>query len=150
MNILIGNLLNQYKYLKLLYIVNNMNKEEIEDFRNKVKEWIDYDNQINELNNKVKELKAKKNDLNNEVLEFMKSNNIEDISTKQCKLKTYTSTSQKSLNKDYIKNKLKTALDDEHKAVELTDLILNNREKTTSIKLKRINIKDSKNILDLQ
>ena len=150
MKILIGNLLNLYKYLKLLYIVNNMNKEEIEDFRNKVKEWIDYDNQINELNNKVKELKGKKNDLNNEVLEFMKSNNIEDISTKQCKLKTYTSTSQKGLNKEYIKNKLKTALDDEHKAVEITDLILNNREKTTSIKLKRINIKDSKNILDLQ
>lgn len=119
-----------------------MNKEEIELFRTKVKEWIEYDNQINELNNKVKELKNKKNELNNEILEFMKSNNIEDISTKKCKLKTYTSTSQKSLNKDYINSKLKTALNDENKASELTNLILNNREKTSTIKLKRINIKD--------
>ena len=36
----------------------------------------------------------------------MQDNNIEDISTKQCKLKTYTSTSQKGLNKDYIKMQL--------------------------------------------
>ena len=127
-----------------------MNKEDIENFRNKVKEWISFDNQINDLNNQVKELKNKKNELNNEILDFMKSNNIEDISTKQCKLKTYTSTSQKGLNKDYIKSKLKTALNDENKAIEITDLILNNREKTSTIKLKRINIKDPiGNILNL-
>ena len=118
-----------------------MNKEEIETFRSKVKEWIDCDNQINEYNNKIKEIKNKKNDLNNEILEFMKSNNIEDISTKQCKLKTYTSTSQKGLNKEYINSKLKSALKDDIKADEITNLILNNREKTSSIKLKRVNIK---------
>ena len=49
-----------------------MNKEEIETFRSKVKEWIDCDNQINEYNNKIKEIKNKKNDLNSEILEFMK------------------------------------------------------------------------------
>ena len=37
-----------------------MNNNEIEDFRKKVKEWIGYDNQINEFNNKIKELKKKK------------------------------------------------------------------------------------------
>ena len=120
-----------------------MNNVEIEEFRTKVKNWIDCDNQINELNNKIKEIKKKKTELNVEILEFMKDNNIEDISTKQCKLKTYTSTTQKGLNKDYIKSKLKTALDDESKAVEITDLILNNREKTVTTKLKRINIKDT-------
>ena len=120
-----------------------MNKQEIEEFRTKVKEWIECDNEINELNNKIKEIKSKKIELNSEILQFMQDNNIEDISTKQCKLKTYTSTSQKSLNKDYIKSKLKSALDDEHKATEITDLILNNREKTITTKLKRINIKDT-------
>tara|TARA_B100001094_G_C17889158_1_gene650777 strand:- start:126 stop:512 length:387 start_codon:yes stop_codon:yes gene_type:complete len=120
-----------------------MNKQEIEDFRSKVKDWIECDNEINELNNKIKEIKSKKIELNNEILQFMQDNNIEDISTKQCKLKTYTSTSQKGLNKDYIKSKLKSVFDDEHKAIEITDIILNNREKTTTTKLKRINIKDT-------
>tara|TARA_A100001015_G_C14492192_1_gene519672 strand:- start:40 stop:420 length:381 start_codon:yes stop_codon:yes gene_type:complete len=120
-----------------------MNKEDVEIFRNKVKDWIDSDNKINSLNNEIKELKNKKNELNTEILEFMKLNNIEDISTKQCKLKTYTSTSQKGLNKEYINSKLKSALDDDIKAAEITDLILNNREKTSTTKLKRINIKNT-------
>ena len=120
-----------------------MDKEEIEKFRSKVKEWIDTDNKIVELNNQIKELKNKKNEYNSEILEFMKSNNIEDISTKQCKLKTYTSTSQKGLNKEYINSKLKSALKDDTKADEITNLILNNREKTSSIKLKRVNIKQT-------
>ena len=118
-----------------------MNNNEIEEFRKKVKEWIDCDNQINEFNNKIKEIKKKKNDLNLEILEFMKDNNIEDISTKQCKLKTYTSTTQKGISKDYINTKLKNFLKDDDKASELTKIILTEREKKTTTKLKRINNK---------
>ena len=118
-----------------------MNSGEIEEFRKKVKEWIDIDNEINKLNSSIKELKNKKINLNSEILEFMKDNNIEDISTKQCKLKTYTSTTQKGINKEYINKKINNFLKDDDKANELTKIILSEREKKTTTKLKRINNK---------
>ena len=69
-------------------IITDIPPTELEYFKGNVKEWISIDDEIAELNKKIKELKAKKNkQLEPKITLFMRQYNISDLNTDGGKLK---------------------------------------------------------------
>ena len=120
---------------------NEMNPVQLEVFKEKVKEWLSLDDDIKTLNSHIKERKKRKNDLTPEILDFMNKHKIEDMNSDGHKLKYAESKVKKPINKDYIQKQLTNFLKNTQQADQATDFILNNRETTTKIRLKRINKK---------
>ena len=68
-----------------------------------MKEWLEIDEQVNELNNQIKELKKKKNKLlEPKITGFMRSYNISDLNTEQGKLRCNQRNTKKPLSKSLI------------------------------------------------
>ena len=120
---------------------NEINPVQLEVFKEKVKEWLSLDDDIKTLNSHIKERKKRKNDLTPEILDFMNKHKIEDMNSDGHKLKYAESKVKKPINKDYIQKQLTNFLKNTQQADQATDFILNNRETTTKIRLKRINKK---------
>jgi len=120
---------------------NEMNPVQLEVFKEKVKEWLSLDDDIKTLNSHIKERKKRKNDLTPEILDFMNKHKIEDMNSDGHKLKYAESKVKKPINKDYIQKQLTNFLKNTQQADQATDFLLNNRETTTKIRLKRINKK---------
>ena len=120
---------------------NEMNPVQLEVFKEKVKEWLSLDDDIKTLNSHIKERKKRKNDLTPEILDFMNIHKIEDMNSDGHKLKYAESKVKKPINKDYIQKQLTNFLKNTQQADQATDFLLNNRETTTKIRLKRINKK---------
>ena len=120
---------------------NEMNPVQLEVFKEKVKEWLSLDDDIKTLNSHIKERKKRKNDLTPEILDFMNKHKIEDMNSEGHKLKYAESKVKKPINKDYIQKQLTNFLKNTKQADDATEFLLNNRETTTKIRLKRINKK---------
>ena len=84
------------------YFTRNSQRQ-LDCFKVNVKEWLEIDEQVNELNNQIKELKKKKNKLlEPKITDFMRSYNISDLNTKQGKLRCNQRNTRKPLSKSLI------------------------------------------------
>ena len=61
--------------------------EELENFKNQVKQWIEYDNQIVKLKQALKERRRVQDQLTERIGSFMSKYNIEDLNTKHGKIR---------------------------------------------------------------
>ena len=64
-------------------MTESMNELMLEEFKKNVQNWMTYDNQMKRLAAASKQLKQKKNELNEKILDFMSKYNIEDLNTKE-------------------------------------------------------------------
>jgi hypothetical protein len=80
---------------------NNM-----EDFKNQVKAWIEIDNQVKKLQGLIRERNNAKKLLTVKILAFMGRYNIEDLNTKDGKLRYKVSQVRKQVNHREIKDRL--------------------------------------------
>jgi hypothetical protein len=78
----------------------------LEEFKHQVKMWMDIDNQIKKLNQAVKEKKTVQKVLSEKILGFMSRYNIEDLNTKDGKLRYKVSYTKPVVKKTSIKEKL--------------------------------------------
>lgn len=78
----------------------------LDEFKNQVKMWIEFDNQVKKLQALVKERNALKNQLTVKILGFMSKYNIEDLNTKDGKLRFKQSTTKRNANLKEIKTRL--------------------------------------------
>ena len=114
-----------------------------------IKQWLTLEQQMKDLNKKIKELKEQKQVLNDTIIEVMTVNNIDS-----CKLPDGDTICLKksihyaSLNKEYIQDTLKTIFgkplssnDPEKIANETTESLFNNRESTEKVSLKKMKSK---------
>ena len=109
---------------------------ELNGFKEKVKKWLELDEQINELNKRSRELKKKRDkELEPEITKFMITFNISDLNTGNGKLKCNERNTKKTLNKINIRENLSKVINDIQKVDEAMDLIMNNREVVTKYKL---------------
>ena len=101
------------------------NKEEVVSV---IKEWVNIDNEINKLQKRLKEMRKVKKDYNIQLINIMKSNEIDcfDINNEQI---LYTQKNTKTpLNKKNIISILTKYFNDSDKANTMCSFILDNRE----------------------
>ena len=100
-----------------------MDNSSLEDFKNKVKQWLTIDEEINKYESKIKELKKhKKKILEPEITSFMVEHNITNLNTENGLIKCNERRTKKGLNK------FSTTLDE-------INLQLNNRVDTSDLNL---------------
>ena len=88
-------------------IASDIPGTELKYFKENVKEWIGIDDEIKELSNKIKELKAKKlKQLEPKITIFMRQYNISDLNTEGGKLRCNERNTKKPLSKNLIKESL--------------------------------------------
>lgn len=112
--------------------MNEFTEIELNDFKNKVKQWLSIDSDIEKLQTKIKELKKTKNNIEPEITSFMVNYNISDLNTDKGKIKYNERKTKKPLNKINIRNNLSQVINDDSQIEQAMQLIMNNREiKTT-------------------
>jgi len=120
-------------------IITDIPPTELEYFKENVKEWIGIDDEIAELNKKIKELKAKKNkQLEPKITLFMRQYNISDLNTDGGKLKCNERNTKKPLSKNLIKQSLSEFFkQDEEKVDTVMEHMVYKQEIVKSYKLLR-------------
>ena len=116
--------------------IQEINDNELKDFKVKVKQWLEIDEEIIKMENKIKEMKKLKNKtLEPQITSFMRTYNISDLNTDNGKLRCNERNTKKSLNKNNIRDNLSQVIQDSVKLDQAMNLILNNREVVTTYKL---------------
>lgn len=116
--------------------IQEIPKEELNDFKDKVGSWLELDEQISSMEKKIRELKKIRNTkLEPEITGFMVKFNISDLNTNNGKLRCNARNTKKPLNKINIRENLCKVIEDIKRVDEAMELILNNREVVTTYKL---------------
>ena len=112
--------------------MNNLNeipKEEIQYFKEKVTRWLLVDKQIADLQTQIKDLKkVRDKELQPQLTEFMVNNNVSDLNTENGKLRCHERKTKKGLNKHNIRDNLSQYLAEQDKLDEAVSKIMNERE----------------------
>ena len=104
-----------------------------------IKQWVVYDNEIKNLNNKIKNIKENKSLINDNIISYIKDNNLinANIKLSDSTIKFVDSKQTPALTYRYIKECLNECIDDN----ELVDNIINymkeKREIKTNLEIKR-------------
>ena len=116
--------------------IQEIPKEELDEFKNKVGSWLELDEQISSMEKKIRELKKIRNKkLEPEITTFMVKFNISDLNTNNGKLRCNARNTKKPLNKINIRENLCKVIEDINSVDKAMELILNNREVVTTYKL---------------
>lgn len=112
--------------------MNNLNeipKEEIQFFKEKVTRWLLVDKQIADLQTQIKDLKkVRDKELQPQLTDFMVNNNVSDLNTENGKLRCQERKTKKGLNKHNIRDNLSQYLAEQDKLDEAVSKIMNERE----------------------
>jgi len=94
-----------------------------------VKKWIDLDNELREIAKLAKEKREKKKQISSDLMNVMKSNEIDCLDIKDGQLRYKKSKSKKPLNKENLLKILqKYYNNNEHQSSNMAQFILDNRE----------------------
>ena len=103
-----------------------------------IKQWIEIDNGISELQKQIKQLKENKKDLTSSLMTVMKSNEIDCFDINDGKLIYSKSKIKKPINKKSLLTALDSYFKNDSKLVqEVSDHILNSREETIKESISR-------------
>lgn len=115
----------------------NDNNPEFIEFKENIKIWLKMDDDIKTLQNALKDIKKKKEEMTPKILDFMKNNDLRHLDTNDGKIQYSKSYSTKPLNKKLLINRLGDYFKDFDKGTNVASFILDNREKEEKIRLKR-------------
>ena len=114
-------------------------KNELQYFKEKVKHWLAIDKQVNDLENQIKDIKKVKKELMPEITKFMVQYNISDLNTETGKLKCSERKTKSTLSKNYIRIELEKALGENSDKIDsCMNHILNNREIKSTYVLRKV------------
>ena len=120
-------------------ILPEIPKDQLDCFKVNVKEWLDVDEQIRELEKKIKELKATRNKkLEPKITGFMRSFNISDLNTDSGKLRCNERNTRAPVSKKSIKESLEKVLTSTEQIDSAMDEIYLNRQVITKYKLSKV------------
>jgi len=120
-------------------LTESMNEMMLEEFKENVKAWTLADNQVKRLNAASKQLKTKKKELNEKILDFMARFNIEDLNTKEGIIRYKKTFVKEPLTQKMIKEKLNEMFKDSD-SLEKINEIFTNRNKVEKTSLRRLKI----------
>ena len=103
-----------------------------------IKEWIQIDNELKELQNASRERRQRKKELTSNLVEVMKDNEIDCFDTNDGKLIYSQTKTRQSVSKKYLLSTLLNFYkDDPLTAKQVTEYILNNREEKINENVRR-------------
>tara|TARA_B100000427_G_C15349901_1_gene524965 strand:+ start:385 stop:729 length:345 start_codon:yes stop_codon:yes gene_type:complete len=109
--------------------------EKTDKLKGILQEWILLDNEINERNKYIKELKKKRDkEIEPLLIQFMKDNNMNTINNEQGKFKYIEKYTKQPFNKKNIRENLSNIFNNESILNNAMDKIINNREIKTTFK----------------
>ena len=117
---------------------------ELKEFRQKVNKWCELDNKIKQYEQVVKAHKKMKEDLCGDILEFMEGYDISNLKTPFGKLEKVQSVTKVPITKVLIEEKVSTYFtklgvkNSKEQSETLVKDLYDNREKKTSVRLRRI------------
>lgn len=119
--------------------INVPTQQELEDFKNHVRVWMEIDNSIRKMQSAIKERNQAKAILSQKVLTFMARFNIEDLNTKEGVLRYRVTHVKAPISQTIIKNKLLENYDPKISADELSRRIFDDsgRQVTEKHSLRR-------------
>lgn len=119
-------------------MVEVIDQELFEEFKTKVKQWMELDTQIKRLRAAITVRKKMQGDLNDKILAFMANHNIEDLNTKDGVLRFKTSRVKAPLSQRLIKDRLKDKLSSNPDMYKSVMSIFDERESKERSTLRRI------------
>lgn len=125
------------------YVMPYEAKETItmEEFKNYVKRWFDTDNYVKRAQQIIKEKRKEKNQLSEVIMKFMNKYNIEDLNTKEGRIRCKNVYVKAPVSKDVVKQCISDYFpNDEGKKEEIIHKIYENREKVEKKTLRRLKI----------
>ena len=112
---------------------------ELIHFKEQVKKWLTIDQQILELESKLRDLKKIRNkELEPQVTNFMVKFKINDLNTENGKIKCSTRNTKKGLTPKYIEEKLASTLENNELVEKAMGNILEDREIITKHILSKV------------
>lgn len=121
-------------------ITESINEIMLDEFKENVKKWTLADNQIKRLNAASKQLKVKKKDLNEKILEFMVKFNIEDLNTKEGIIRYKKTFIKEPLTQKMIQSKLNELFSGNESDLVKINNIFTNRNKIEKTSLRRLKL----------
>ena len=114
------------------------NDPEFIEFKEKTKTWFQLDDDIQTLNDAIKERRKKKNELTPELLEFMEKYKIHDLNTQDGHLKYQKSVRSQPVSKKYLISKLGDFFKNMNKSEKVVNFLYEGRDKKETFSLKRV------------
>jgi hypothetical protein len=116
------------------------NNQALDEFKSQVRMWMDLDNEVKQLTQFVKEKKVLQKKLSESILHFMSQYNIEDLNTRDGKLRYKVSQVKPPVKKAVVKERLLEYFDDKTKGEQVAKQIFDNEgvEKVQKVSLRRL------------
>ena len=121
-------------------MTESMNEIMLEEFKKNVQNWMTIDNQLKRLAAATKQIKNKKKEMNEKILDFMVRYNIEDLNTKEGIIRYKKTFVKGTLTQKMIKDKLNDIFKDNNTDLEKVNEIFNNRDKVEKTSLRRLKL----------
>lgn len=109
------------------------------NFEDKIKKWVHLDNQLKLVNEKVKEIKQEKDNMEEQIIHYVYENNLNNATAKITggKLKFVETKQTSPLTIKYIKECLNECIENEEQVNLILNYIKDNREIKYSKDIKR-------------
>lgn len=133
------------KYIKqqqmVIYDESQSGDLSMEDFKLCIKRWFELDNYLKRAQEVLKEKRAEKNKLSDIIMKFMCKHNIEDLNTKEGRIRCKNTYVKAPINKQLVQQRIADFfVHDENKQKEILYKIYDDREKVEKTTLRRIRI----------
>ena len=113
----------------------------LEEFKNYVKKWLEVDNMIKKVQEALKEKKKYRDKLSNVISQFMCKYNIEDLNTKEGRIRCKVSTVKTPVSKKVIQEKISDFFkNDSNKKDEFLTTVFEDRPVKEKVSLRRLKI----------
>lgn len=120
---------------------------ELDQFKQQVRTWMDLDSQIQKLQSALKERRQMKKELTTRILEFMSRYNIEDLNTREGKLRYSVVQVKPSLSQKMVRERLTEVYPTVRSAHDLVKHVFEETPRVERPTLRRVRVR---NALDIQ
>lgn len=122
-------------------VVAEQDNVTLEEFRDYVRKWLELDNYIKKGQESLKDKKKLRDKLSVTISAFMCKYNIEDLNTKEGRIRCKVHTVKTPINQKTVKQKITDYFSyDETKAKEIVEKIYETREPVEKVSLRRLKI----------
>lgn len=111
------------------------------NFEQQLHQWILADNEIQLLNEKIKQVRDRKNKLSQQILYYAKEKHVDSFKIGSEKIKFTTSNVYQPITLKYLDTCLKNIIKNEDQASKIIDYIRSKRDIKTTFEIKRLDDK---------
>lgn len=132
---------HQQQTQQLVHVPDVTQNISLEEFRDYVRKWLELDNMIKKTQEAIKERKQVRDKLSTVISAFMCKYNIEDLNTKEGRIRCKVQTVKAPVSQKVVKQKITDYFsNDESKKQEILNKIYEERGEVEKVSLRRLRI----------